>query len=185
MRFTFDAKPVLMRLQAVGQAFQPRDAHWTGYAAEAVAGELAPAVLSLGALPGASGTGEALAPWTHVRRYADLVEIQRRHGDTSTRPDDFILRTYTVPAAGPFAVAVVGNSFADRQYGLPQALSHELDRPIQHVVRYGAEGAWQAMADFLRSTPAARPKRVVWVLGEDCFTDRAALRAGTELLRPR
>jgi alginate O-acetyltransferase complex protein AlgJ len=180
-----DTKPLHQRLYAQGHAFQPRDAHWTGYGAEAAAQAIAPAVLAMGPLPGAPGTGEAVSAWTHVRRYADLVEIQRRQGVTSTPQDDFLIRAYTTPPKGPFAVAVVGNSFADRQYGLPQALSHALDRPVQHVISYGAPGAWQAMADYLRTDPASRPRRVVWVLGEDCFTDRDAPKVVEELLRAK
>jgi alginate O-acetyltransferase complex protein AlgJ len=177
-----DTKPLHQRLYAQGHAYQPRDAHWTGYGAEAAAEAIAPAVLSMGPLPGSPGSGETISAWTHVRRYADLVEIQRRHGVTTTPPDDFLIRAYATPPNGPFAVVVVGNSFADRQYGLPQALSHALDRPVQHLISYGAPGAWQAMADFLRADPATRPKRVVWVLGEDCFTDRDAPKVVEALL---
>ncbi len=171
----FDAAPILSATQrATGKAYAPRDAHWTGQAAEQVAAALARTIQAEGHLTGAPGDGEPLGPWRVVRRYADLVAIQRRKGDLRFAEDDFILREYTAPAVGPAAVAVVGSSFVDRQYGLPQMLSHLLDRRVGHHIKYGADGCWGAMVDYLSLAPRDSARVVVWHLGEGSFSSKAS-----------
>jgi alginate O-acetyltransferase complex protein AlgJ len=170
-----DAGPTLVALKASGEpAYFTRDAHWTGAAAEAVAAPLASAVVALGPIPGTAGDGEKIAPWRTWRRYPDLVAIQRRQGVLTYGEEDFRLRDYAVPPPPPAPVLIVGSSFADRQYGLPQKLSSLLDRRVNIFIRFGADGCWQAMAETLQASQPAPPKVIVWQLSEGSFSSAAA-----------
>lgn len=179
-----DAAPVLRRLHDTGApTYFPRDAHWTGVSAEAVADMLTPIVQGLGPLPGQAGDGEKATPWRIVRRYADLVAIQRRQGVLTYGEDDFQLRDYVPPPAPPYAVLIVGSSFADRQYGVPERLSQRLDRRVGIHIRFGADGCWQAMAEELRAPSQPAPKVIVWHLSEGSFSDRRNQAAMTAYLK--
>ncbi len=162
-----DAAPILAGELAQGESpFQKTDAHWTSEAAERVAASSAEAILASGSLAGRPGDGERPGPWLDTPRYGDLVEIQRRHGDLSREATTFHLRAWTDPPAGPPAVHVVGNSFSDRQYGMPQALSRALDRRVAHYVAYGQAGPWRAMEAFVAARPDLAGEVVVWQVGE-------------------
>ncbi len=170
-----DALPTLQALHRAGAAAYPdHDAHWFPAAAEVVADQVAAVVATRGPLAGQPGDGEALSKWIVETRYPDLVLIQRRQGDMRYPQVGQRLRDYTVPPTqGTPAADIVGSSFSDRFYGLPQRLSHDLDRRVFHYVAFGAPGSWQAMADYLRRKDGPKAPVVVWQFGEASFSDRS------------
>lgn len=170
-----DALPILrQRHLADGLAYFRRDAHWTSWSAEAVTATLATTLRGRGWVSAAPPDGERLLGWERVRRYPDLVAILRRQGDLSLGEETFTQRQYVPPPQGAAEILVVGSSFSDRRYGLPQTLSQILDRKVVNVARFGAEGSWQAMVEHLRGPDPVRPKVVIWQLSEGSFSSSTA-----------
>jgi alginate O-acetyltransferase complex protein AlgJ len=169
-----DTLPLLKRRHLRdGRAYFRRDAHWTGYAAEDVAQVVASRIRAETPLPVEPPDGERLGGWEQVRRYPDLVAILRRQGDLSLGEERFTQREYKPEPRGPGRVTVVGSSFVDRRYGLPQTLSQLLDRRVSRRVEFGAEGSWAAMVGHLRGRdPVTRV--VIWQLGEGSFSSDQA-----------
>lgn len=169
-----DALPLLKRRHLRdGRAYFRRDAHWTGYAAEDVAQVLATTINAETPLAVEPPDGERLGGWEQVRRYPDLVAILRRQGDLSYGEERFTQREYKPEPVGPGRITVVGSSFVDRRYGLPQTLSQLLDRRVSRQVEFGAEGSWAAMVKHLQaSNPTTRV--VIWQLGEASFSSEPA-----------
>ena len=170
-----DTLPLLRKRHlADQQAYFRRDAHWTGYSAEAAAGALAARLQARGWVADTPPDGERLLGWERARRYPDLVAILRRQGDLSLGEEMFTQRQYVPPPKGRAGILVLGSSFADRRYGLPQTLSQLLDRKVVNISRFGAEGSWQAMVEHLRGPDEAQPDVVVWQLSEGAFSSREA-----------
>jgi len=165
-----------------GRAYSPRDAHWTARTAEQASAAAAPLVRAIGDLPGNAGDGDKVGEWEPVRRYADLVLILRRQGVVKHGEDGFEERAYIPPTKGWGPVAVVGSSFVDRRYGFPQMLSQLIDRRVELRVRFGLEGAWEAMAEHLRDRSAPPRRVVIWQLSEGSFSADGASAAVTEAL---
>src|SRR5262249_42418606 len=115
--------------------------------------------------------------------YPDLVEIQHHKGDLRYGEEDYQLREYVVPPTGPAPILVVGSSFADRQYGVPEMLSSLLDRKVGIHIRFGADGCWQAMVEQLKAAPDPALKVVVWHLGEGSFSSAASQAAMSAYLK--
>ena len=166
-----DAAPVLQAVAATGVSpFERQDAHWTSATAEEVARAAAKVIAQGPPLLGAQGDGETPGPRINVRRYPDLVEIQRHKGDNRYGEDTYILRGWTTPKMEHPAIQLFGNSFVDRQYGFPQTLSETLDRRVAHHVNFGREGPWVSMNAYLKSARIVPGEVVVWQLGEGGLT---------------
>jgi alginate O-acetyltransferase complex protein AlgJ len=155
-----------LEVETAWPAFSPRDAHWTGESGEAVARQLA-AKLADVARP--NGPALPVPRWIDEKRYGDLANLARSRGDLSLPEDVFKRRDYVAPIAGEPVIEVVGNSFIDTYYGLPQELSRQLHIPVTRRVRQSAPGPWQAMRDYI-AAGKNRPV-IVWQLQETSFSN--------------
>lgn len=145
--------------------FAPRDAHWTGESGEAVARQLAE---KLGDVAAPNGPTLPVPRWIEEKRYGDLATLARSRGETGVPEDVFRRRDYVAPIPGEPVIEVVGNSFIDRYYGLPQELSRQLHVPVAHRVRHSGPGPWQAMRDYIA---VGKNRRVIiWQLQETSFS---------------
>ncbi|KRR27910.1 hypothetical protein CQ14_08730 [Bradyrhizobium lablabi] len=156
------------------EVFYRADFHWTTFAAEASADEVAALILSSGPLPGKAGTGMKLGDWINDRHLGDLAanflspERKREIG-----PEAYVIRQAPKVAAGlldsdPAPVAVVGNSFVQPYFGFSQRLSNKIDRPVSLKWNPGDVGPWATLLQYLKSSEFAGhpPQFVVWQFNE-------------------
>jgi alginate O-acetyltransferase complex protein AlgJ len=156
------------------EVFYRADFHWTTFAAEATADQVAAAIKALGPLPGKAGSGMQLGEWINDRHLGDLAanflspEKKRMIG-----PESYIIRKPAGAAAGlldsePAPVAVVGNSFVQPYFGFPQRLSNLIDRPVSLKWNPGDVGPWFTLLQYVESAEfrATRPKVLVWQFNE-------------------
>jgi alginate O-acetyltransferase complex protein AlgJ len=156
------------------EVFYRADFHWTTFAAEAAADQIADVIKSVGPLSGKAGSGAQLGDWINDRHLGDLAanflspEKKRMIG-----PDSYVIRK---PASGnatlldsdPTPVAVVGNSFVQPYFGFPQRLSSQIDRPVSLKWNPGDIGPWATLLQFLQSAEfKTNPvKFLVWQFNE-------------------
>ena len=164
-------KTVIARKQEV---FYRADFHWTTFAAEATADQLAAVIKETGPLPGKPGSGMQLGEWINDRHLGDLAanflspERKRAIG-----PETYTIRKSAKGAGGlldgePAPVAVVGNSFVQPYFGFPQRLSNGIDRPVSLKWNPGDIGPWATLLQYLRSEEfRSSPHRfLVWQFNE-------------------
>jgi alginate O-acetyltransferase complex protein AlgJ len=156
------------------EVFYRADFHWTTFAAEATADQVAASILSSGPLPGKAGTGMKLGDWINDRHLGDLAanflspERKRAIG-----PEAYVIRQAPKVDAGlldsdPAPVAVVGNSFVQPYFGFSQRLSNKIDRPVSLKWNPGDVGPWATLLQYLKSPEftASPPQFVVWQFNE-------------------
>jgi alginate O-acetyltransferase complex protein AlgJ len=156
------------------EVFYRADFHWTTFAAEATADQVAALVLSSGPLPGKSGTGMKLGDWINDRHLGDLAanflspERKRAIG-----PEAYVIRQAPKVDAGlldsdPAPVAVVGNSFVQPYFGFSQRLSNKIDRPVSLKWNPGDVGPWATLLQYLKSPEFTTnpPQFIVWQFNE-------------------
>jgi alginate O-acetyltransferase complex protein AlgJ len=156
------------------EVFYRADFHWTTFAAEASADQLAELILSTGPLPGKAGTGMKLGEWINDRHLGDLAanflspERKRAIG-----PEAYVIRQAPKAGAGlldsdPAPVAVVGNSFVQPYFGFSQRLSNKIDRPVSLKWNPGDIGPWATLLQYLKSPEFASspPQFLVWQFNE-------------------
>jgi alginate O-acetyltransferase complex protein AlgJ len=156
------------------QVFYRADFHWTTYAAEAAADQIADLIKLDAPLPGKAGSGTQLGEWINDRHLGDLAanflspEKKRLIG-----PDPYVIRQPASGNAGlldadPAPVAVVGNSFVQPYFGFPQRLSNQIDRPVSLKWNPGDIGPWATLLQYFQSAEFKSPpvKFVVWQLNE-------------------
>lgn len=155
------------------EVFYRADFHWTTYAAEAAADQIAELIKSSGPLPGKAGSGTQLGEWINDRHLGDLAanflppEKKRLIG-----PEAYVIRKPTSTASlldsDPAPVAVVGNSFVQPYFGFPQRLSNQIDRPVSLKWNPGDIGPWATLLQFLQSPEfKSNPVRfLVWQFNE-------------------
>ena len=156
------------------EVFYRADFHWTTFAAEASADQVAALILSSGPLPGKTGTGMKLGDWINDRHLGDLAanflspERKRAIG-----PEAYVIRQAPKADAGlldsdPAPVAVVGNSFVQPYFGFSQRLSNRIDRPVSLKWNPGDIGPWATLLQYLKSPEftGSPPQFVVWQFNE-------------------
>jgi alginate O-acetyltransferase complex protein AlgJ len=156
------------------EVFYRADFHWTTFAAEATADQVAASILSSGPLPGKSGTGMKLGDWINDRHLGDLAanflspERKRAIG-----LEAYVIRQTPKVDAGlldsdPAPVAVVGNSFVQPYFGFSQRLSNKIDRPVSLKWNPGDVGPWATLLQYLKSPEftGSPPQFVVWQFNE-------------------
>jgi len=156
------------------EVFYRADFHWTTFAAEAAADDVAASLVADGPLPGKAGSGMPLGEWITDRHLGDLAanflppERKRAIG-----PDAYVIRKPVDAAAGlldtePAPVAVVGNSFVQPYFGFPQRLSNKIDRPVSLKWNPGDIGPWATMLQYLRGAEFQNhaPVFIVWQFNE-------------------
>jgi alginate O-acetyltransferase complex protein AlgJ len=161
------------------EVFYRADFHWTTFAAEASADQVAALILSTGPLPGKAGTGMKLGEWINDRHLGDLAanflspERKRAIG-----PEAYVIRQAPKAEAGkadaglldsdPAPVAVVGNSFVQPYFGFSQRVSSKIDRPVSLKWNPGDIGPWASLLQYLKSTEfkSSPPQFVVWQFNE-------------------
>ncbi|WP_334515757.1 alginate O-acetyltransferase AlgX-related protein [Bradyrhizobium sp. AZCC 1693] len=156
------------------EVFYRADFHWTTFAAEASADQVAALILSSGPLPGKTGTGMKLGDWINDRHLGDLAanflspERKRAIG-----PEAYVIRQAPKADAGlldsdPAPVAVVGNSFVQPYFGFSQRLSNKIDRPVSLKWNPGDVGPWATLLQYLKSAEftGSPPQFVVWQFNE-------------------
>jgi alginate O-acetyltransferase complex protein AlgJ len=154
--------------------FYRADFHWTTFAAETTADQVAAAIKNQGPLPGKPGSGTQLGEWINDRHLGDLAanflspERKRAIG-----PDAYMIRKAVPTSAGlvdadPAPVAVVGNSFVQPYFGFPQRLSNAIDRPVSLKWYPGDVGPWSTMLQYFQSAEfkSNPPKFVIWQFNE-------------------
>jgi len=172
---TVDLRDAMKAVVAAKQeVFYRADFHWTTFAAEASADQVAALIRAGGPLPGKPGSGMQLGEWINDRHLGDLAanflspERKRAIG-----PDAYLIRKPAKADAGlldvePAPVAVVGNSFVQPYFGFPQRLSNVIDRPVGLKWNPGDIGPWMTLLQYLRSSEFRenRPKYLVWQFNE-------------------
>lgn len=161
-------------ITAKKEVFYRADFHWTTFAAEASADQVAALITAGPPLPGRPGSGMQLGEWINDRHLGDLAanflspERKRAIG-----PDSYVIRTPAKTNKGlldndPAPVAVVGNSFVQPYFGFPQRLSHRIDRPVALKWNPGDVGPWATLLQYLRSAEFRdhRPNYLVWQFNE-------------------
>jgi alginate O-acetyltransferase complex protein AlgJ len=156
------------------EVFYRADFHWTTFAAEASADQVAALILSSGPLPGKPGTGMKLGDWINDRHLGDLAanflspERKRAIG-----PEAYVIRQAPKADAGLLdndsaPVAVVGNSFVQPYFGFSQRLSNKIDRPVSLKWNPGDVGPWATLLQYLKSPEftVSPPQFVVWQFNE-------------------
>lgn len=161
------------------EVFYRADFHWTTFAAEATADQVAALILSSGPLPGKTGTGMKLGDWINDRHLGDLAanflspERKRAIG-----PEAYVIRQAPKADAAkadaglldsdPAPVAVVGNSFVQPYFGFSQRLSNKIDRPVSLKWNPGDIGPWVTLLQYLKSPEftATSPQFMVWQFNE-------------------
>ncbi|MBI5261816.1 MAG: twin-arginine translocation pathway signal [Bradyrhizobium sp.] len=156
------------------EVFYRTDFHWTTFAAEASADQIAAEIISKSPLPGKAGSGTQLGDWMNDRHLGDLAanflspERKRAIG-----PDTYVIRTpprnnQGLLDAEPAPVAVVGNSFVQPYFGFPQRLSNRIDRPVSLKWNPGDLGPWATLLQYLQSSEfKSNPVRfLVWQFNE-------------------
>src|SRR5215216_50635 len=156
------------------EVFNRADFHWTTFAAEATADQVAASILSSGPLPGKPGTGMKLGDWINDRHLGDLAanflspERKRAIG-----PEAYVIRQAPKADAGlldsdPAPVAVVGNSFVQPYFGFSQRLSNKIDRPVSLKWNPGDVGPWATFLQYLKSPEFtdSPPQFLVWQFNE-------------------
>jgi alginate O-acetyltransferase complex protein AlgJ len=155
------------------EVFYRADFHWTTFASEATADQVAALINAAGPLPGKTGSGMQLGEWINDRHLGDLAanflspERKREIG-----PDAYVIREPAKTKGGliddaPAPVAVVGNSFVQPYFGFPQRLSNRIDRPVSLKWNPGDVGPWATLLQYLQSPDFNDPpKFVVWQLNE-------------------
>lgn len=156
------------------EVFYRADFHWTTFAAEATADQVAAWIKAAGPLPGKPGSGMQLGEWINDRHLGDLAanfltpERKREVG-----PDSYLIRKPVTTDAGlldiePAPVAVVGNSFVQPYFGFPQRLSNQIDRPVALKWNPGDAGPWATMLQYLQSADFKdhAPAILVWQFNE-------------------
>jgi alginate O-acetyltransferase complex protein AlgJ len=156
------------------EVFYRADFHWTTFAAEASADQVAALILSSGPLPGKTGTGMKLGDWINDRHLGDLAanflspERKRAIG-----PEAYVIRQAPKADAGlldndPAPVAVVGNSFVQPYFGFSQRLSNRIDRPVSLKWNPGDVGPWATLLQYLKSPEFTEglPQFVIWQFNE-------------------
>lgn len=166
-------------ITAKQEVFYRADFHWTTFAAEASADQVAALILSAGPLPGKAGTGMKLGEWINDRHLGDLAanflspERKRAIG-----PEAYVIRQAPKAELGkagaglldadPAPVAVVGNSFVQPYFGFSQRLSNKIDRPVSLKWNPGDIGPWATLLEYLKSPEFkdSPPQFVVWQFNE-------------------
>lgn len=156
------------------EVFYRTDFHWTTFAAEASADQIAAVITSKGTLPGKPGSGMQLGDWMNDRHLGDLAanflppERKRMIG-----PESYVIRTPAKNGLGlldaePAPVAVVGNSFVQPYFGFPQRLSNRIDRPVSLKWNPGDTGPWATLLQYLQSSEfkSAPLNFLVWQFNE-------------------
>lgn len=156
------------------EVFYRGDFHWTTFAAEASADQIADVINSKGTLPGKPGSGMQLGDWMNDRHLGDLAanflspERKRTIG-----PESYVIRTPAKNGSGlldaePAPVAVVGNSFVQSYFGFPQRLSNRIDRPVSLKWHPGDIGPWATLLQYLQSSEfkTAPLSFLVWQFNE-------------------
>jgi alginate O-acetyltransferase complex protein AlgJ len=139
------------------EVFYRADFHWTTFAAEASADQIAAFITGRGPLPGKPGSGMKLGEWINDRHLGDLAanfltpERKRAIG-----PDSYSIRTPANTGAALLdsesaPVAVVGNSFVQPYFGFPQRLSNMIDRPVSLKWNPGDIGPWATLLQYVQS----------------------------------
>lgn len=165
-------------IAAKQEVFYRADFHWTTFAAEASADQVAALILSAGPLPGKAGTGMKLGDWINDRHLGDLAanflspERKRAIG-----PEAYVIRQAPKATGGADAglldsdaapVAVVGNSFVQPYFGFSQRLSNKVDRPVTLKWNPGDIGPWATLLQYFKSPEftGSPPQFVVWQFNE-------------------
>lgn len=170
-----DLRDAMKAVVKAGQeVFYRADFHWTTFAAEASADQIAALINAEGPLPGRAGSGMALGEWINDRHLGDLAanflppERKREIG-----PDAYVIRKPAKADVGlldidPAPVAVVGNSFVQPYFGFPQRLSNRIDRPVTLKWNPGDIGPWATLLQYLQSADFrnGQPKYLVWQFNE-------------------
>jgi alginate O-acetyltransferase complex protein AlgJ len=156
------------------EVFYRADFHWTTFAAEASADQIADVITSRGMLPGKPGSGMQLGDWMNDRHLGDLAaNFLSPERKRSVGPESYVIRTPATNASGlldadPAPVAVVGNSFVQPYFGFPQRLSNRIDRPVSLKWNPGDIGPWATLLQYLQSSEfkSAPLNFLVWQFNE-------------------
>jgi alginate O-acetyltransferase complex protein AlgJ len=154
--------------------FYRADFHWTTFAAEAAADQVAAIVKKDGELPGKPGSGTPLGEWINDRHLGDLAaNFLTPDRKRAIGPDSYTIRAPAKNPVGlldsePAPVAVVGNSFVQPYFGFPQRLSNAIDRPVLLKWNPGDVGPWATFlqlvqSDEFRDSP---PRFLLWQFNE-------------------
>jgi alginate O-acetyltransferase complex protein AlgJ len=158
--------------------FLKTDTHWTPFAAELAAAEVARQLLAH--LPPAPGQhGMVLGKFETRVQQGDLMLHLPPEQQKLYPAESFNIRSVSAAAGANFNggdlldearpdVAVVGNSYMLPYLGFPFALSNQLARPINLSWQTARIGPYRTLLDYLRSDSfkAARPRQLVWQLPE-------------------
>lgn len=167
-------------LQAQRQAgpepvFFRTDTHWTGLGAEAAAIETAKLIKEKVTLPAAARKGTPLGGW-ETRTYPGEFRSLMTPAEAAKVPAQESYRVHAArfryaSAAGELVeeeandVVIVGNSYMLPQFGFPQMLSNQLDRPVGLALKAQRVGPFRILLDYLGSSQfkaQPRPKLILW-----------------------
>jgi alginate O-acetyltransferase complex protein AlgJ len=156
------------------EVFYRADFHWTTYAAEAAADQVAAVIKAAGPIPGKPGSGMQLGEWINDRHLGDLAaNFLTPEKKQAIGPESYTIRKAAKSDAGlldsePAPVAVVGNSFVQPYFGFPQRLSNMIDRPVSLKWNPGDIGPWATLLQYLQSVEFknSRLKFLVWQFNE-------------------
>jgi alginate O-acetyltransferase complex protein AlgJ len=151
------------------------DTHWLPPAAEQAAIEMARLILAAGKLPPSTRPGSTLdAPRAMVQNRNDLAALLPPELQVKFPPQRFEVR---LPAAtGPAGllvddnadVLVIGNSFAQPNYGYAPMLSNRLGRPVALSWRVHQFSPYWSILNYLKGEDfrRQRPNFIVWYFQE-------------------
>ncbi|WP_343315329.1 twin-arginine translocation pathway signal [Brucella sp. BE17] len=170
-----DILPAMKTLPTDQQAFFRSDFHWTAWASEAAAANVAELIKSKWQLAGKAGDGAKLGDWTKERRFGDLAaNFMTPAQRNAVGREVFTVRGEATKAKGGLIddatapVHVVGNSFTAPYLGFSQALSHALDRRVTLTWNPGDVGPWATLLQYLQSDDFKQnpPQVLVWQFNE-------------------
>ncbi len=151
------------------------DTHWTGIGAEGAATEAAKAIKDQFRLAPSQKRGTQIGDWEtrqnpgEFRRLMTAAEAAKVPASEPYRVHKSQARFAS--AQGELVdddandVVIVGNSYMLPQFGFPQMLSNQLDRPIGLSLKAQRIGPYRIMLDYLGSSQfkgQPKPKLILW-----------------------
>ena len=151
------------------------DTHWTGVGAESAATEVAKAIKDRFRLAPSQKRGTQIGDWEtrqnpgEFRRLMTAAEAAKVPAAEAYRVHKSQARFAS--AQGELVdddandVVIVGNSYMLPQFGFPQMLSNQLDRPIGLSLKAQRIGPYKIMLDYLGSSQfkgQPKPKLIIW-----------------------
>jgi alginate O-acetyltransferase complex protein AlgJ len=162
----------LRKSEPTKQLYFKGDTHWTAFAAERAAVEIARQMKEKLHLPASAHPGTRFGGGaTVLTAKGDLSEMLPKAMQKDFPAESYQIPEVVVPKArnaliedDDADVAVVGNSFMQPKLDFAATLSNQLDRPVSLTWKVHTVGPYRVMLDYLgsESFKRRRPKVIVW-----------------------